>query len=280
MLKNTNVALLVHACDRYQLLFKGFESIFSQYWDFSTQCNLYFATEELHVQLNGFQNIRSGKGEWSDRLAYLLKNEIREDYVLYLQEDVWFTKPISAAFFNNLFALVQTHNYRQVKLHSADIYQTKKTDEYLHGFNVSVLDNARSRYLMSHQVTLWNRNFLIDQLPKGENPWRNENRGSKRLKKADPVIHHIDYFSQNHSAPINENLELAERSNFHTVSLNGMFNEEFLHFVNKLPNQSEADDNYVQKLLYHYNHELTHDGRERPRKDDIFKRVKNWILQK
>lgn len=85
----TKVALIVHACDRYEFLYKGFEHFFSKYWDFGIDCKYYFATENLTVNIAGFQNIQSGKGPWSDRLAILLTEKIEEDYVLYFQEDMW-----------------------------------------------------------------------------------------------------------------------------------------------------------------------------------------------
>lgn len=44
--KVCDFALLVHSCDRYELLYKGFEYFFSKYWDFDVKCKYYFATEE------------------------------------------------------------------------------------------------------------------------------------------------------------------------------------------------------------------------------------------
>ena len=82
------VALLVHSCYRYEFLYKGFEYFFSRHWDFSIPCNYYFATEEIDANIHGFKNIKSGKGEWSDRLIKLLRDNIKEGYILYFQEDM------------------------------------------------------------------------------------------------------------------------------------------------------------------------------------------------
>ena len=161
---NHNVALLVHSCDRYEFLYKGFESFFSRYWDFNIPCNYYFATEEKQALIKGFQNIQSGKGQWTDRLVVLL-NKIPEDYVLYFQEDMWLTKEVNPAFFKQLFELAITRKWKQVKLHSSEVYKTVPTDIFIEGFNVAKVD-LTSDYLMSHQVTLWNKQFLLEQLPK------------------------------------------------------------------------------------------------------------------
>ncbi len=73
-----NVALLVHACDRYEFLFKGFDIFFNQFWERSIQANFYFATECKQVEISPFINILSKKGEWSDRLIKILSDEIKE----------------------------------------------------------------------------------------------------------------------------------------------------------------------------------------------------------
>jgi hypothetical protein len=273
-------ALLVHACDRYEFLYQGFEYFFNQFWNSDIKCKYYFATEVIDVNIPGFENIKSGKGEWSDRLAYLLREKITEDYVIYMQEDVWLSKPVSKAFFDDLFDFVQEKSHKQIKLHSSDIYQTLPTEKFVRGLNFSKVDNTKSRYLMSHQLTLWDRAFFVAQLPPKENPWRNERRGTKRLKSIDPEIWHIDYFSQDYSEPINENQDITERSNFNTVSQNGKLNDEVCHFIELLRKGDEKAVAYAKELENHYDNSLTHDGKEQPRKIDFVKRLKNWVLNK
>ncbi len=272
-----NTALLVHACDRYELLYKGFSYFFSKYWDFNAECNCYFATEEKNVSIEGFENIKSGKGEWADRLRFLLQEKIKEKYVIYFQEDMWLTEKTDAGFFSQLFELVERNNWQQVKLHSADIYKTHPTDIYINGFNVARIDNERSDFLMSHQVTLWNKEFLIKQLYKGEHPWRNERKGTNRLKQLSPEIFHIDYFEENGNKEINHNKQPVSGSGYYTVSLNGSFNDNIKRYI---PELLTDDEQYAKKLEHNYTHQLVHDGRQRPKKTDMFKRIKNWIQDK
>lgn len=272
-----NTALLVHACDRYELLYKGFSYFFSKNWDFNAGCNCYFATEEKEVSIEGFENIRSGKGEWADRLRFLLQEKIKEKYVIYFQEDMWLTGKTDAGFFNRLFQLAEENNWQQVKLHSADIYKTHPTDIYINGFNVARVDNEQSDFLMSHQVTLWNREFLVKQLHKGEHPWRNERKGTKRLKQLSPEIFHIDYFEENGNKAINHNKQPVSRSGYYTVSLNGTFNDNIKQYI---PELLTSDEQYARKLEHNFIHQLVHDGLHRPKKTDMFKRIKNWIQDK
>ncbi|KQM74683.1 hypothetical protein ASE74_01470 [Pedobacter sp. Leaf216] len=273
------VALLVHACDRYEFLYKGFNFTFTENWDFNIPCNYYFATEVNNAAINGFTNIKSGNGEWADRLATLLNN-MEEEYVLYFQEDMWLTKPVNAKFFTTLFEEAIQNNWRQVKLHSMNVYKTRASNNDIEGFNVAEIDNEASQYLMSHQVTLWKKDFLLAQLHKKEHPWRNERKGTKRLKKLNPLILHADYFAENGAAEINNNKNPLLRSEYYAVSFNSTLNNNILRFIEWLKTGSAAQKEYAAELQNHYDNNLTHDGNERPKKVDIFKKIKNFIQKR
>lgn len=266
----------MHSCDRYEFLYKGFEYFFSRYWDFNIPCNYYFATEEKKVTIHGFENIQSGKGPWADRLSVLLK-KIPEEYILYFQEDMWLTKVINPAFFTQLFKLAVQNDWKQVKLHSSEVYKTMPTSLFIEGFNIAKADNAASQFLMSHQVTLWNKFFFLEQLKKNEHPWRNERRGTKRLKKLNPEILHADYFAENGKPEININNNPVLRSEYQTISQNGILSPNVLPFISILKKGNKDEKEYAEKLYFHYERQLTHDGQPKPRKEDIFKKVKKWI---
>lgn len=275
--KKNNVALLVHSCDRYKFLYEGFEFFFLKYWDFNIHCNYYFATEENKVSINGFKNICSGEGEWSDRLFFLLKEKISEKYILYIQEDMWFNKKINSKFFNQLFELMFKNNWQQVKLHSSEVYKTSPTNTLIEGFSIAKVDNKNSDFLMSHQITLWNKDFLLNQLHKKEHPWRNERKGTKRLKKLNPEIFQIDYFAENGSKEINNNNNPILRSEYQTISINGVLNSNIEPFIKDLLNGDIKNQEYALKLEHNFKNNLTHDGKPKPRKMDIFKRAKSWL---
>lgn len=272
-----NVALIVHACDRYQFLYKGFAYFFSKHWDYSINCNYYFATEQINVAIPNFTNIKSGEGQWADRLKILLQEKIKEEYVLYFQEDMWLNKKVNKNFFNDLFAQAIKNNWKQIKLHSSEVYCTEQTPYFSEGFNIAQLNNAKSDYLMSHQVTLWKKDFLIDQLYKNEHPWRNERRGTKRLKKINPAIFHADYFAENGKKEINQNENIIGRSEYQTISVNGILNNNIQPFITELQMGNPEEQAYAKELEYHFENSLTHDGKPKPRKEDLFKKIKKWF---
>jgi hypothetical protein len=277
MIQN-QVALLVHTCDRYQLLYKGFEYFFNKNWPPDMPVKYYFATEEVDASLQGFKNIKSGKGEWTDRLRNLL-DQIDEEYVLYFQEDMWLNKPVSKTFFEQLTELTIRNNWKQVKLNSSDVFKTERTSQFIEGFNVARINNQQSKYLMSHQVTLWNKQFLNAQLKPNEHPWRNERRGTKRLRTLNPEIYHIDYFAENGQPAINQNASDILRSEYRTISSNATLNESALPFIKELQGVLELEP-YATLLNEHYEGKLTHDGKPKPLKKDIFKQVKDFFKKR
>ena len=272
-----STALVIHACDRYALLFKGFSYFFEKYWNHDIATKNYFLTESLAVSIPNFQNIQSGKGEWSDRLRIALE-QIPKKFILYIQEDVWFNHSVSKDFYEKLFAFAEEKEAKLIKLHSSLVYKTKPTDTIIDGLQVTILDNEASEFLMSHQISLWNREFLIAQLPKGEHPWRNERKGTQRLRKQNPVIYHLDAFACDGCEPINDNLDNSKRSGYDSISGNAMLWVTADTYIDVLKADPDPETKaYGEKLRYHYDNKITHDGKSVPNKRDFFKRIKEWL---
>jgi hypothetical protein len=272
------VALIVHSCDRYALLFKGFDYFFKENWDLCIPCTCYFATEEIDIHYANFKNIKSGRGERTNRLVNLL-DQIDEEYVLYFQEDMWLNKPVNKAFFIELFDLAIKNNWQQVKLNSSNVSKTEETQFFIEGFNVAKLINNESGYLMSHQVTLWRKDFLRNQLKPNEHPWRNERKGTKRLRQLNPEIYHVDYFAENGMPAHNHNKNPIGRSEYRSISENAALKDNVIPFLDVLKS-AEGYTDYYEQLTFNYQNGLTHDGKAKPLKRNIFERLKTWFKKK
>jgi len=263
----------VHACDRYRILFQGFEYFFERHWPDLENIHLYFLTEEIDHPSNRFTNLKTGKAEWSVRLRVGLQ-QLSEPLVIYFQEDMWFTRSVDKNVLSKVLDFASAQNLRLLKLHSAGVYQTRPTGKVIRGLAISQLDNSASNYLMSHQPSLWNREFLLAQLTRREHPWRHEKAGTKRLKKLNLSLHQIDLLAQNGHAPINDNPSDAFRGEYHSISVNGMLNKNALPFIEELMKSADpAISAYGQRLQHNFTHQLTHDGLPRPKKPRFWKRV-------
>ena len=266
----SKIALIVHACDRYQLLFDGFYHFFKQNGGLDIPFKKYFLTENIDIHYEGFENIKTGTGEWSNRLLTALA-QIPESHVLYFQEDMWLCKPISKSFFEEIDQFIASKNIKLLKLHSSEVYDTEGCGIYFQGLQLAQLNKEKSEYLMSHQVSVWEKKFLAAQLSPDEHPWRNERKATKRLRRSSEILYQIDYFAENNKPSINKNASESVRSAYYAVSANSRLYETVRPFIDILLKQN-LTRMYGEKLQNHLENDLTHDGKAVPHKEDFFKK--------
>lgn len=257
-----NIALIVHTCDRYQLLYRGFEHFFKKHWPYAdVAISYYFLTEDVYYKSDIFTNIKTGKGEWSDRLLNGLK-KISEEHIIYMQEDMWLNKSVVADTVNKIINFSLSADTDLLKLSSNAVFVTRLTGEDINGLSVAVLDNEKSQYLMSHQVSIWKKSFLMAQLKYHEHPWRNERKGTRRLRKLDPEIYHIDLFSENDELPANHNADPSQTGSYYTVSKNAALREYANPFISEMKLDTDVTiREYAQQLDHHLKNGITHDAR-------------------
>ena len=194
-----------------------------------------------------------------------------------MQEDMWLSKPVNANFFNQLFDLTIRNNWEHVKLHSLDCYKTEPLQYYIEGFNITKLNNKDSNFLMCHEITLWKKSALLEQLAKSENPWENEHYGTVRLKKSNYPIYQADYFGGNGRSEINANNNPVLRSEYWSISKTGTLHHYVERFIEEMKRDDTKDKSYLAKLEEHYALKLTHDGGIRPKQRGLFKKIKHKI---
>ncbi len=258
-MSRSDFALVVHACDNFHSLFKGFHYLFKKYWDCEIDCQYYFLSEDVIVDFPQFKNIRTGFGEWSDRLRIGL-DSIEEPYIIYVQEDFWFKSKVDAKYINGFMNFVKQNNVKLLKMHGCSEYVTKETPFEILDAKIGKLDRDQSDYLMSHQISIWDKELLISQIQKREHPWRNERRGTKRMKKLEDLeIFQVDYFNNNNVSTNNKNGEALVRAIYNTVSDRCMLNDYSEQYFEEF---LEADDEeihqYAKEAKYRRENLLKH----------------------
>jgi len=131
-----NVALLVYACDRYQLLYKGFDYFFRKNWDSNLKIKEYFATEILDLNFSTYENLKSGKGEWSNRLKRVL-DQIDEEYIIFFQEDMWMSGKVKDGVLELVLDHMKSHELDLLKLHSSEVYETEEIGVDFNGLSLA-----------------------------------------------------------------------------------------------------------------------------------------------
>lgn len=180
-----DVPIVLHTMDSYldywDYWFYFFNKYCSDYLD-----NVIFCTETIEPTFcNRVKTFKTGKGEWGERLIKILSS-IDSKYLFYMQEDFW---PISEfPFTQELLNFTQ-----QQKL---NCFRISEPCQFYNIFPVSkniYQYTQNSLYTLSHQFSMWDKNFLYDFILPHENPWTNEVEGSKRINKK----RHKIYFTPN-----------------------------------------------------------------------------------
>lgn len=170
---NLTCAIVVHTFDGYQRFWTGFIHFYTKYASQVTW-TVYFATEiKCPDNLPAhFVHLPCGQGEWGKRLRVAL-SQIPEQYVLYMQEDMWLTNTLTATYLNQAFQLAYLNNWNLFKL-QVDCQHKINPDHHADY-------NNPQWYIASHQPGIWNKSFLLSTLSDNMTPFRHETSLNHRL---------------------------------------------------------------------------------------------------
>ncbi len=227
----TEFAFVFHACDAYEVLFKGCIYYFNKYWSREIPVNKYFITEEKNVDFAGFKNIKSGLGAWTSRLHNAI-SQIEEPYIIYFQEDYWLTQKVDALFFEKIMTAVKQLNPALLKLHDQkeDYKFIENADIEVEELTWKTLDPSRSNFILSHRASIWRKDFFLNQLTIKESPWQNEMFGSQRLRKTNEKIYMLDYLRDNEKGKVDS----PDFSHYYTVAESGKLNHFTSYFIENI----------------------------------------------
>ena len=143
---------------------------------------IYFLSEEKEPDfIDDITHIKTGKGEWGYRLLNGL-NMIDGSLIFYMQEDFWVTKNIE--FTDNWLSM-----FKKDKMDCLRISKISKWYDLDNKLDGLYKFKQNSNYTLSHQFSLWNKDFLMSYVLPDENPWSNELKGSKRINKNEHNIY-------------------------------------------------------------------------------------------
>jgi len=195
-MNSLNCSLLVHTFDAYSHLWQGFIESFDQSMLLPLNMPLYWGTNILSDTTNVIPSrwniLYSGHGAWSDRLINLVK-QIPTDYIFYMQEDHWpFGCPeeIEYMYIHNFMAGKEILRVQFSPINRYYQLQGGVKNFGVHNIPILYFHND-SKYLVSHQPSMWKKSFLLECLQSGEDPWQNEYKGSLRLKGRADLINKI-----------------------------------------------------------------------------------------
>jgi hypothetical protein len=210
-----DLSLLIHTCDEYLRFWPGMLFSLDFNWDFKS-APVYWASEEISVHNYDFtcrgipykpnseiKQILTGKTDkngFSTRMINALK-QIDSKWVIYMQEDMWLLSKIPNETISKLLLFCKTKNVDSIKIHTKlgyyYNYVLENTDYTIDNIRIQKYSDG-DNFLHSHNATIWNREYLIEHLSEGEDPWVNEVEGSKRMSSKPHNHYHynIHWYSQ------------------------------------------------------------------------------------
>jgi hypothetical protein len=211
----TDISLLIHTCDNYSKFWTGMLFSLDFNWDFD-KVPVYWASEEILIHEHDFtcrdfiykpnkkiQQILTGKTDkngFSTRMINALK-QINTKWVIYMQEDMWLISKIDSELISKLLLFCETTNLDSLKIHTKlgyyDKYNLENTNYFIDNVRLQKYSDG-DNFLHSHNATIWNREYLINHLMEGEDPWNNEIEGSKRMSSKPHNHYHYNthWYSQ------------------------------------------------------------------------------------
>jgi hypothetical protein len=182
---------LIHSGDKNSWVWKYWKYYYAKYWDF--RIPTVFLSEEKDLNWDQVINIKSGTGPWATTLLNSL-DKIHTEYIIYMHEDVFLTNHIEYNTLIELYKLMKTNDLQLIKCsgHDAGWREAEnnlpKTDMKVNEEPIYLYPNHID-YLVSHQISIWNKEFFKSTLKCGESPWQHELEGTKRLRARNISIH-------------------------------------------------------------------------------------------
>jgi len=179
-----DIPIILHSMDSYSRFWNPWYFLFQKHC--KNHGPIFFLSEEKEPDfVNDVTHIKTGKGEWGERLLIALE-QIESELVFYMQEDFWCVKDFELK--DNILEMFEEHKMDQLHIkENINLIKTIKIKDNLLKFAQD------SEYTQNHQFGLWRKNKLKDNVLPNENPWENEINGSIRLNKNPHNVYLLDY---------------------------------------------------------------------------------------
>jgi hypothetical protein len=183
-MKINEIPVILHSMDSYSRFWNPWYHLFNLHC--KNHGPIIFLSEDKEPDfINDVTHIKTGAGEWGERLLRALK-QIDSELVFYMQEDFWCVNDYELT--DQLLEMFEKHGMDQLHIkENTPLISTKKITGNLYRFE------QKSEYTQNHQFGLWRKNKLIENVLPNENPWENEVDGSKRLNQKPHNVYLLDF---------------------------------------------------------------------------------------
>lgn len=189
-----DVIFLVHSGDKSSNIWDYWYYYWKKFWTCAEFIDTVFLCKNLTKDYKGVQFYHTGNVSWSDGLINFLE-KMDSRYIIYQHEDYFLTEETWDGVVKKLLMLCREHDFKLLKCcglwsgFTTDKTPLVETSIKVNDKEVIWLYNNESPYLVSHQTSIWEREFLLSTLRRGETPWQHELAGTARLRKRNVPIY-------------------------------------------------------------------------------------------
>lgn len=201
--------IIVTTSDKYNHILPAFFYLFNKYWP-NQQIELLGYKEPNKVPDNCkfvSMGTQGTKEEWSTDLRDYF--QLQDEFFIWMMEDTFIKRPVNLDQMNLAYGLCFPTIGR------IDLTKDVQKREHYVGKEGVVYAHPQSRYRLSTQPSIWNKEFLLTYLKDGMNPWTFETQDPQDDWQ---IVGLVDY-------PIVHN-EGVRRHNINEFDLNGMEAED------------------------------------------------------
>jgi uncharacterized protein YcfL len=110
-----------------------------------------------------------------------------------MQEDMWLKRNLDNQLLNDLIKFMDDVNANSVRIHAKlfyyDGYLMEPTEHFIKGQRM--LKNVGGD-ILSHNATIWRKDYILQHQVEGEDPWVNEREGSRRMSSDNNNNYHYN----------------------------------------------------------------------------------------
>ena len=175
-----NMTMLILSCDKFSDLWDGHIKLLEENWpdrDMETFLITDAPTDKCYP---GIQVVNAGADvEWSDRLAYALK-QVKTDYVFITLDDYFLIKKVDDQRIVELLEMMEKENVDYVRLF---LRPKRATREELEGYSGIYKIDTSCDYSVNLYSGLWKKNFMESCVRIPLNAWKFEVSLHKRAEE-------------------------------------------------------------------------------------------------
>jgi len=187
------ILYLIHSGDKGKWIWPTWEYWFRRYWDKQAFIDWLFLGETI---VPPFENVMTtGEVPYGQGLIEALGKLTKYRYVILTHEDYFITGEIQYAVLQEIEQVMDANALSLVKCcgwwsgHVSEEFPMKETELLVNNQKLWLYDN-RSMYTLSHQPSVWNREFLLSTICQHYSPWAHELEGSDLVaSRADAKIY-------------------------------------------------------------------------------------------